>query len=231
MKTLLLVEDERDILENNRRFFKAEGYRVLTAENLVQAREHLFWGGVVGFSSIRSVIGAIVLDILLPDGNGLDLLRELRESGGKTPVIMLTAWGKSSDVARGLKLGANDYMSKPFTYEVLQARVEAMFRNVEQMPEVIEKGALTLRPAPMTATLNGKDLMLSRKEFALLMFFIQNENRIMGAEYLYENVWGSPMAGDDNAIKVTLSKLRKKISGSGYTIAAEYGEGYRFETD
>jgi DNA-binding response OmpR family regulator len=132
-------------------------------------------------------------------------------------------------VARGLKLGANDYMSKPFTYEVLQARVEAMFRNVEQMPEVIEKGALTLKPAPMTATLSGEDLTLSRKEFALLMFFIQNENRVMSAEYLYENVWGAPMAGDDNAIKVTLSKLRKKISGSGYTIAAEYGEGYRFE--
>jgi DNA-binding response OmpR family regulator len=220
MRTLLLIEDERDILENNRRFFTAEGYRVLTAENLTQAKERLS----------SETPDAIVLDIMLPDGNGLDLLSELRGAGRKTPVIMLTAWGKSSDVARGLKLGANDYMSKPFAYEVLQARVEAMFRNVEQMPEVIEKGALTLKPAPMTATLNGEDLTLSRKEFALLMFFTQNENRVMSAAYLYENVWGSPMAGDDNAIKVTLSKLRKKISGSGYTIAAEYGEGYRFET-
>jgi DNA-binding response OmpR family regulator len=220
MRTLLLVEDERDILENNRRFFTAEGYRVLTAENLAQARELLS----------KETPGAIVLDIMLPDGNGLDLLSELREAGRKTPVIMLTAWGKSSDVARGLKLGANDYMSKPSAYEVLQARVEAMFRNVEQMPEVIEKGALTLKPAPMTATLNGEDLTLSRKEFALLLFFTQNENRVLSADYLYEKVWNSPMAGDDNAIKVTLSKLRKKIRGSGYTIAAEYGEGYRFET-
>jgi two-component system response regulator QseB len=105
MKILLLVEDERDILENNRLFFEAEGYRVMIAENLAQAREHLFDGGG---NSIRSDIDAIVLDIMLPDGNGLDLLAELRAAGSKIPVIMLTAWGKSSDVARGLKLGAND---------------------------------------------------------------------------------------------------------------------------
>jgi DNA-binding response OmpR family regulator len=221
MKTLLLIEDERDILENNRRFFTAEGYRVLIAENLAQARELLS----------KETPGAIVLDIMLPDGNGLGLLSELREAGSKTPVIMLTAWGKSSDVARGLKLGANDYMSKPFTYEVLQARVEAMFRNVEQVPEVIEKGPFTLKLSSMTALLGGKDLLLTQKEFALLLLFAQHEGQIMSAEYLYEKAWGQDMNKEARALQQQISNLRDKISGSGYIISAIRGAGYRFEKE
>ncbi|MDR0839916.1 MAG: response regulator transcription factor [Christensenellaceae bacterium] len=218
MKTVLLVEDERDVLENNRKFFAAEGYRVLTAENLTQAREHLR----------AEAPGAIVLDIMLPDGNGLDLLSELRAAGSKTPIIMLTAWGKSSDVARGLKLGANDYMSKPFTYEVLQARVEAMFRNVEQVPETVTRGLLTLKLTSREAFVNGADLLLTAKEYTLLQFFVQNENRAMSAEYVYESVWGQPMAGDSQALITAVSRLRKKMTGCGYTISSEYGNGYCF---
>jgi DNA-binding response OmpR family regulator len=219
MKTVLLVEDERDILENNRRFFVAEGYRVLIAENLTQARERLS----------EKTPGAIVLDIMLPDGNGLDLLSELRAAGSKTPVLMLTAWGKSSDVARGLKLGANDYMSKPFTYEVLQARVEAMFRNVEQVPEIFEKGPFTLKLTSMTALLHGKDILLTQKEFALLLLFAQHEEQTMSAEYLYEKVWGQDTNNDVRAVKYQVSNLREKIEGSGYVIFAIRGAGYRFE--
>jgi DNA-binding response OmpR family regulator len=221
MRTLLLVEDERDILENNRKFFTAEGYRVLTAENLAQARDHLS----------KETPGAIVLDIMLPDGNGLDLLTELREAGSKIPVIMLTAWGKSSDVARGLKLGANDYMSKPFTYEVLQARVDVMFRNVEELPETIEKGAITLNMNSMIATLHGEDILLTQKEFALLLMFIRSEGKTMSADYIYEKVWGASMADDARAVKLQVSNLRTKIKGSGYIILAIRGTGYRFEAE
>ncbi len=218
-KLILLVEDELDILENHRNFFEEEGYRVLLAATYEQAREHL----------ARETPGAIVLDIMLPDGNGLDLLTGLRGAGSKIPVIMLTAWGKSSDVARGLRLGANDYMSKPFTYEVLKARVDAMFRNVEQIPETITRGGLTLNLTSQDAYIAGEKINLSPNEYKLLQFFIQNEERVMSSEYLYESVWGQPMAGNDNAVKKAISNLRKKLSGSGYAITNEYGGAYRFE--
>lgn len=219
MRTLLLVEDERDILENNRKFFTAEGYRVLAAETLAQANKHLQ----------SETPDAIVLDIMLPDGNGLELLSALRAAGSRIPVIMLTAWGKSTDVARGLKLGANDYMSKPFTYEVLLARVEAMFRNVEQMPEVITKGKLALQMTSMIALLDGKDILLTQKEFALLLLFAQHEGETMSADYIYEKVWGCTANSDFRTVKFQVSRLREKLEGSGYIIAAVRGKGYRFE--
>jgi len=221
MKTLLLVEDELDILENNRNFFTEEGYRVLTAENMARAKEHL----------AAETPGAIVLDIMLPDGNGLDLLKELREAGSKIPVIMLTAWGKSSDIARGLKLGANDYVSKPFTYEELHARVETMFRNAEQLPEAIQKGAVTLKVRPMEVHFTGQKVKLPPVEFYLFQLLMENEGKLLKTEYLYEMVWGADMVNDPNAIKNTVSRLRKKIEGSGYMINMIRGEGYRFERE
>jgi DNA-binding response OmpR family regulator len=221
MKTILVVEDELDILENNRKAFEDAGFTALTAANVAQAMERL---------STHSP-DAIVLDIMLPDGNGLDLLRELREAGNKIPVIMLTAWGKSSDISRGLNLGANDYLSKPFTYDVLLARVEAMFRNVEQVPEVLTKGSLTLKLTSFAAFSGDKNMLLTQKEFSLLFQFVRNEGRIISTEYLYEQVWEQPMNEDKQAVKTTVNRLRKKIAGSGYIISAIYGEGYRFERE
>ncbi len=218
MKTVLLVEDELDILENHRRFFEEEGYRVLLAATYAKAREHL----------ARETPGAIVLDIMLPDGNGLDLLSELRAAGSRIPIIMLTAWGKSRDVARGLRLGANDYMSKPFTYEVLKARVDAMFRNVEQIPETISRGGLRLDILSGQAFLNGEDLNLVQKEFALLTLFVQNEGRALGAPCLYEKVWGQPMGKNDGSLRKQILNLRKKLEGGGCVISPKYSDGYRF---
>jgi len=218
MRLILCVEDEPDVLENNRKAFADAGYAVLTAENLAQARERL----------AGKTPDAIVLDIMLPDGLGLDLLTEIREQGNHTPVIMLTAWDKPYDVARGLRLGANDYLSKPFEYEVLLARVEAMLRNVEQMPERITRGALTIHLLSGQAFVNGVDMLLTQKEYALLLLFARHEGRSISAEYLYEKVWGQLMNRDANAIRNQVSNLRKKLTGSGYTIASTRGEGYCF---
>jgi DNA-binding response OmpR family regulator len=218
VRTILCVEDELKILNNNRVALTRAGYEVLTAMNLAQAREHLS----------RGPCGAIVLDIMLPDGNGLDFLMELRAAGSKIPVIMLTAWGENADVARGLRAGANDYLGKPFDYEVLLARVEALFRNVEQIPESLEKGPLKLDIAAGRAFLNGADMLLTQKEFSLLLIFAQNEGRTMSAEYLYEKIWGQPMANDANAVRIAVSRLRKRLSGTGYSLNSEHKEGYRF---
>ena len=206
------------ILENNRKALVDAGYTALTAASLTQARETLE----------NQTPDAIVLDIMLPDGNGLDLLRELRETGSKIPIIMLTAWGKSSDVARGLKLGANDYLSKPFEYDELLARVDAMFRNVEQVPETIVKGTLSINVLSNAALLNGVDLGLTQREFNLLLLMAQNEDRLLKAEYIYETIWAQPLIGDRNAVQTAISKLRAKIGASGYDIETLRGKGYIF---
>lgn len=223
MKTILCVEDELHILENNRKALEDNGYVVLTAENLSEARKRL----------AKQTPDAIVLDIMLPDGLGLDLVKELRVGGSKIPIIMLTAWGKPSDVARGLRAGANDYLPKPFDYEVLMARIEAMFRNVEQVPERITRGALSIDVSSGQAFLNGADMLLTQKEFALLLLFVQNEDRVISAETLYEKVWNSPMSRNKQTVQRHISALRQKFKdgNSTYTISVIYGEGYKFENE
>jgi DNA-binding response OmpR family regulator len=216
---LLLVEDEREILENSRAFFEKNGYRALTAATVAAARERL----------AEETPGAVVLDIMLLDGNGLDLLAELWAAGNRIPVIMLTAWGKAADKIRGLRLGANDYMAKPFDYGELLARVETMFRNVEQLPETITKDPFTLRLMTREAFVNGRDLLLTPKDYSLLLFFLQNENLLLSNRRIYETVWGQPLLGDIKAVSNAVTRLRQKLAGSGYTISTEYGVGYRFE--
>ena len=218
-KTILCVEDERKTLDSNRKALENDGYTVLTAENLAQA-----WAILS-----RQAPEAIVLDIMLPDGLGLDLLKELRETGSRIPVLLLTALGAPSDVARGLRAGANDYLPKPFEYEVLLARVETMLRNAEQMPARVTRGALSLDVLSLQAFLNGKRLSLTQKEFALLMLLIQNEDRALSAEYTYETVWQQPYVPTDRALASNLYRLRKKLEGSEYAIVNVRGVGYRFE--
>ena len=219
MKTILCVEDETKILYTNQRMLIADGYNVLTAENLAQARAHLE----------NTAPDAIVLDIMLPDGNGLDYLQELRATGCKTPIIMLTAWNRSGNIARGLDLGANDYIGKPFEYEVLLSRIKALFRNIEQIPEYIVKDEITLKVRAMEVAIRNTKIKLPPVEFFLLQLLIENEGKPLGAEYLYEKVWGADMIDDPTAVKNAVSRLRKKIEKSGYTIATVYGVGYRFE--
>jgi DNA-binding response OmpR family regulator len=218
MKLILCVEDEPGVLENNRKAFTDAGYAVLTAESLAKAREYL----------ASQTPDAIVLDIMLPDGLGLDLLTEIREKGGRVPVIMLTAWDKPSDVARGLRLGANDYLSKPFAYEVLLARVETMFRNVEQMPERITRGTFSIDVLSSRALLNGEDLRLKPTEFSLLLVLVQNEGRAMSAADLYKKAWNLPLTRDKNALYTAISKLRKRIEPAGYDILLDRSDGYYF---
>lgn len=217
-KLILLIEDNKKVQNYNKRMLAEEGFAVESALTLADAKAFL----------AQRTPDIIVLDVGMPDGNGIDFLREFRQTS-KIPVLMLTGYGENKDIVLGFNTGCDDYLIKPYTFDILLVRLNRLLKSTEQVPDVVIRGLLTLKFTPMTAYLNGKDLILSQKEFTLLLFFIQNENRVMSAEYLYENVWGASMAGDDNVIKVTLSKLRKKISGSGYTIVAEYGEGYRFE--
>ena len=220
MKTLLIIEDQVDLLNNNRRFFTSRGYKVLAAENLRQARTFL-----------SDAPDAIVLDIMLPDGSGLDFINELRHGGVTTPVILLTAMNKSAHITDGFKKGANDYLSKPFDYEVLLARVEAMIKNAEHMPDKVVYGPLSIDVLSGQTYLGEEDMLLTQKERALLLLFVQNPGRILAASYLFGKVWGADKLDDNQALKKTISRLRGKLSGSGHTITAERNEGYVLEME
>jgi len=221
MRDILLVEDDKDIQEVNKSMLEWRGgYQVRLAGNLAEAREQVK----------EAVPDLIVLDVTLPDGNGLDFLTELRQDKN-IPVLILSALGKIEDRIKGLRAGGDDYLSKPYDNDELLLRIEALLRRAGQMPDTVVKGALTLRISSNQAFVNGVDIALGQNiEFSLLYIFVQEENRILSAEYLYEKVWGQPMTGNDKALRTAVYEVRKKLEGSGYTIISERGKGYCFET-
>jgi len=219
-KQILLIEDDRQVQNYNKQMLKDEGFGVETAMTLAEARAFLKSG----------TPDAIILDIGMPDGNGLDFLREFRQTS-KIPVLLLTGFGESKDIVIGFQTGCDDYLPKPYTFDVLLARLTRLLQSAEQVPETITKGRLTLKITPMLALVDGADIQLTQKEFALLQFFVKHENQPLSAEYIYEQVWGQSAAGDARQVKYQVSRLRKKLEGSGYALAVNRREGYCFETE
>lgn len=217
---ILLVEDNEQILFGNARMLKRRGYEAVTALTLAKAREQM----------AEATPDVIVLDIMLPDGSGLDFMQELRQHS-QIPVLLLTGLSAPKDIVRGLTAGGDDYLTKPYDFPVLLARVEALLRRAARVPETIVKDRLTLDVAAGAASLDGTDLLLTKKEFALLLIFVQSPERFIDGEYLYEKVWKAPLAGDSQAIRKTIYRLRDKLSGSGWRIEWSRGEGYCFEKE
>ena len=217
-KMILLVEDNKKVQNFNRRMLEDEGFTVECAMTLESAAVFLE----------KTKPAAIILDIGMPDGNGLDFLREFKKTS-RIPVLMLTGYGEAKDIVLGFKTGCDDYLPKPYTFDVLLVRLLRLLKSAEEVPEAITRGLLTLRFLPDVAYIGDKNLNLSKKEFYLLLHFVQNENLPLDAENLYITVWGTPMAGDSQALKAAVSRLRNKLKGCGYTITPEYGLGYRFE--
>lgn len=220
MKRILLVEDNEQIMRGNERMLTRRGYEVISALTLTEAR-----------SAIEvHMPDLFVLDIMLPDGSGLDFMAELRRHS-QVPVLLLTGLTTTEDIVRGLSQGGDDYLAKPYDFGVLLARVEALLRRAENVPEKLVRGRLCLDVTADVATFDSTDLLLSQKEFALLLIFVQNEKRFISAEYLYEKVWKQPMSGNSNTLKTTINRLREKIKSCGYRIEWSRGEGYCFEEE
>ncbi len=217
---ILLVEDNEQILRGNERMLKWSGYNVRTAPTLRGAREQI----------AVAKPDAIVLDIMLPDGSGLDYMRELRQTSN-IPILLLTGLKTPEDIVRGLSEGGDDYLTKPYDFDVLVARIEALLRRASIVPEIVQKGSLKLDIVSAQAFFGNNDMLLAKKEFALLLMLAQNEGKTFSAEYLYEKIWGQNIAGDKNSLSIVVSRLRKKLNGSGYTISMERGQGYSFERD
>lgn len=222
-KTVLIVEDNEHVLALNRAVLEREGYTVLPAVNLASVRQVLI---------ATAVIDIVVLDILLPDGSGLDFIPELK---GLTsaPVLMLTGKRDYEDMVKGLTGGADDYMTKPYRVEELLARIVALLhrRETERGNDMLIRGPLILDTVAQRGLLNGEDLLLQPREYAALYFFMQHEGERISAQRLYETLWKLPAAGSASAAKTAVSRLRRKLSGSGFTITSGWGAGYCFERE
>ena len=220
---ILMVEDNEHVRALNCSVLERAGYRVLTAKSLAETRRIL--AGKPGIS-------LVVLDILLPDGNGLAFISELRQST-QAPVLLLSSRRDYEDIVNGLTGGADDYMTKPYRIEELLARIVGLLRRREAMcpPAEVARGPLVMDTVAQRGFLFDRDMLLQPREYAILLFLIQNEGRGISAEQLYEAVWKLPAAGNAGAVRTAVSRLRRKLAGSGYTITSGRGAGYCFEKE
>ena len=215
---LLMIEDEPIIQANNKKLLERRGFRVRQAYTLKEANEIIE----------EELPKCITLDLQMPDGDGLDFLAELRKKSN-VPVLILTSRGTHGDIIKGLEAGGDDYLPKPYDLQVFLARLTTLMRRASLVPESITIGPITLDIVSSRAFLNGEDLRLQQKEFALLQIFAQRPGQVINPEFLFEKVWGWRSLDPGGSLKVTISKLRTHLQKSGFTITAAKGEGYYLE--
>jgi two-component system alkaline phosphatase synthesis response regulator PhoP len=175
----------------------------------------------------------IVLDVMLPDRSGLELLGALRQ-GGRTPIILLTARGERSDKLHGLRLGADDYITKPFDLEELLARVHAVLRRVRPGFERLSLGNVTVDFRARTAKRREQNLRLTDHEFQLLEYLAERQDRVVYRDELLRDVWGYPEAPRTRSVDHAIARLRKKIEADPHRpryIHTVHGDGYRLTSD
>jgi two-component system alkaline phosphatase synthesis response regulator PhoP len=222
--TILVVDDERNIGELARLYLRTEGYRVELAYDGREALEKV--------AALRPAL--VVLDLMMPEVDGWEVCRRLRDSGGRTPVIMLTAKGDDIDKIVGLELGADDYMAKPFNPRELVARVRAVLRRAyepERATRVLTVGNLRVDVGRREVTIDERQVELRAKEFDLLTAFVENLGLVLDRETLLRIVWGYDYLGDSRTIDVHVTWLRDKLSGAQARIQTIRGIGYKLVAD
>ena len=216
---LLVVEDEKALCESIAKGLRLDGYEVDTAFDGEEAME------IISTDSYD----LIILDLNLPGMDGLHILKNMRASDNETNVLILSARGGLSDKIEGLDSGANDYLCKPFHFEELEARVRSLTRRrTVQNNIVLECGEISLNTKTRTAFAKGEEVLLTRKELAILEYLILHQGRPVSQEELIEHVWDSSVDSFSNSIRVHISALRKKIrTALGYDpITNRVGQGY-----
>lgn len=231
MTTILLVEDAFDLARAIIRELEMNGYRILHASDGQEAL-HLH-------ASEHPAL--VILDWMLPKMDGLEVLRHIRQVA-PTPVLMLTARGEETDRVVGLEVGADDYLTKPFSMRELIARVRALLRRTEMIQQILSADhsstserlsyhALTLDAQSHMATLATVPLDLSPTEFALLHLLLRSPGRAFSRTYLLETVWGETYVGGDRSVDNTVLRLRKKLGMLGEDIETVWGVGYRLRPE
>ena len=224
-RRILLIEDEESISEPLARALDREGFEVAVAASAADGRER--------FRDARPDL--VLLDVMLPDGDGRELLREFR-AASRTPVVMLTARGEELERVLGLELGADDYVTKPFSAAELAARVRAVLRRADAAPveaegDALEVGDVRMELARHEATLAGAPLELTVKEFDLLRLLLEHAGRVLTREQLIREVWDTSWFGSTKTLDVHVSGLRRKLGDDPAApryIRTVRGVGFRF---
>lgn len=220
---LLIIEDEERLGQALKQGLEKDGF---AADHLNDGEKALKHALVHHIS-----YDAIVLDLMLPGKSGLDICRALRERGVKTPILVLTAKDSTANKVFMLDHGADDYLTKPFSLSELSARLRAILRRPEDtLPAELQNGPLVLHPGFHRAFLDGRELSLTTKEFALLEFFMRHPDRVLDREYILEHVWDFNFNSFSNVVDVHVKNLRKKLGQGDERVFIETvnGVGYRF---
>jgi two-component system alkaline phosphatase synthesis response regulator PhoP len=224
MRRVLLVEDEPGLVLTISDRLRAEGYEVASAADGPSGLER----------ASREAWDVILLDVMLPGKSGFDVCRDLRQRAVTTPIIMLTARGQVVDKVLGLKLGADDYLTKPFDLMELTARIEVQLRRAGPDGAVATQysfGDVTIDFRKAVVTKNGRELEVSAREFLLLKYFVENREATLSREVLLNNVWGYQTMPNTRTVDVHVAWLRQKIEPNPRTpqyIVTAHGLGYKF---
>ncbi|RAV16460.1 response regulator transcription factor [Paenibacillus contaminans] len=226
MKSILVIEDEQSIAELERDYLEISGFRVDIAANGEQGLQ----------MGLHGEYDLIILDLMLPKINGFELCRQIREKRD-IPILMVTAKKEDIDIIRGLGLGADDYITKPFSPGALVARVKAHLARYERLvgsklpsTELRIRG-LSIDTATRMVFVHDQEVVLTTKEFDLLVFLASNPNRVFSKDQLFERLWGMDSLGDTSTVTVHIRKLREKIEmnpDNSQFIETIWGAGYRF---
>jgi len=204
---ILIVDDERAVRESLRRALELEGYEIELAEDGAEALERL---------GVEPEPDAMVLDVLMPRMDGLEVSRRLRRSGSRLPILMLTARTQVEDRVEGLDAGADDYLTKPFALEELLARVRALLRRTSDgSGETLRFADLVLDPGTREVTRGGERIELTRTEFSLLELFMLNPRQVLTRSLIFERVWGYDFGFASNSLDVYIGYLRRKTETGG----------------
>ena len=219
---ILVVDDESRMRKLVHDFLTREGYAVVEAADGEEALD-IFYSD--------KEISLIVLDVMMPKINGWEVCREIRKIS-KLPIIMLTAKGDESDELNGFEIGADEYISKPFSPKILVARVTALLRRANKIGEtadIREAGGIVMDKTAHTVAIDGQNIDLSVKEFELLDYFMNHRGIALSRERILDSVWSYDYFGDARTIDTHVKKLRSKMGAKGDYIKTVWGVGYKFE--
>lgn len=222
---ILLVEDHKRLAENIKQGLVQEGYAVDIQEDGLEAEKHILLN--------QNEYDIVLLDRLLPGKDGVSICKTWRERGVLLPVLMLTALGAVEDKVLGLDSGADDYLAKPFAFEELLARINALLRRPKQTaPDIISVGGdngIVVNLTERIASVGGKTLSLTLKEFMILEYLARNPNAVVSRDTLYAHAWDYADGSSSNTVDVHIKNLRKKMKKHGQYIQTIRGLGYKVE--
>ena len=220
MKNILIVDDEPDIRAILRYNLEKEGFAITEAVD-----------GNDALDKLSKDLDLAILDIMMPGKDGYDVCRKIREQGNTLPIVFLTAMDREFDEVKGLEVGADDYVRKPFSPKMLIARINAIFRRIDQINSKgtsICFGELEINTSTYIAQLDGEELHLPRKEFELLAFFMSQPNIIFNRDELLGRIWEEDVFVVDRTIDVHINRIRSKLGPCKNWIETVKGIGYRF---